>query len=592
MNISTIETIKIKELDVDIIPPSTADFKDPEKGGSKIVVVGKPGCFIEGTPVLMYDGTIKRVENVIEGDLIMGPDSNARKVLELCRNSDEMFKVIPLKGESYTVNLQHKLVLKSKFCKYKDIEISVDDFLKKPKKWQKKWCVFRTSVEFPKQKVLFDPYNFGFCIANSDTNTETKSNENVMASLEYFAQINNISIKNSELLAHLISSQEEGTDMIPLLNFLRDNNLFENKNIPQVYKANDRNTRLKLLAGIIDKNAYYDKASCNYVIIQNNESLCDDIIFISRSLGFSTEKRHLTKSYSNGKLITESYYSIYISGNIQEIPSRVFSNQNIRVKNYDRHLISSFRLESQGYGNYYGFTIDGDHRFLLGSFDVVRNTGKSTLIGSLLYAKKHIFPAGIAFSGTEDSNHFYRSVMPSTFVFNSYDEIQLEKFIKRQKLAKDHLDNPWAVVILDDCTDDPALFRKPLQNGMYKRGRHWKMWYILSLQYGMDVRPVIRTNIDGVFILREPNMRNRRIMYENYASIIPDFKLFCDIMDQITNDYTALYIHNAKQTNNWQDCVFWYKAKPVPKDFKFGSEDYWNFHYQRYNPEYVDPITV
>jgi hypothetical protein len=195
-------------------------------------------------------------------------------------------------------------------------------------------------------------------------------------------------------------------------------------------------------------------------------------------------------------------------------------------------------------------------------------------------------------SGTEDSNHFYRTIIPSTFVYNNYDESKVESFIKRQKIAKDHLENPWAIIILDDCTDDPSLFRKPLQNGMYKRGRHWKMWYILSLQYGMDVRPVIRTNVDGVFILREPNMRNRKVMYENYASIIPDFKLFCDILDQITNDYTALYIHNTTKSNDWRECVFWYKAKPPPEDFRFGCEDYWDFHNQRYDPNYTDPVTV
>jgi tRNA-dihydrouridine synthase len=177
-------------------------------------------------------------------------------------------------------------------------------------------------------------------------------------------------------------------------------------------------------------------------------------------------------------------------------------------------------------------------------------------------------------------------------VFNTYDEEQIEKIIKRQKIAKEHLENSWAVMILDDCTDDPALFRKPLQQGLYKRSRHWRLWYILSLQYGMDVRPVIRTNVDGVFILREANLRNRKVMYENYAGIIPDFKLFCDILDQITDDYTALYIHNATRTNDWKDCVFWYKAKPAPKDFKFGCDTFWDHHFQRYNEEYVDPITV
>lgn len=562
MTSSSIETIRIRELDVDMIPPTTATYKDPEQGGSKIVVVGKPGCFTAGTPVLMYDGSIKSVEDVLEGDLVMGPDSQPREVLELCRNNDEMVKLIPVKGEPYTVNLQHKLVLKSRGYKRGDIiEITVDEFLQKSKTWQSRWNVFRTGVDFPAQKVGLDPYILGLWLSTSE-----------------FANIINNTF-----------SEQENT----VFNFLRNNNLLKNKHIPQVYKANDRKTRLELLAGIIDTDGYYDIKGNNYDLIQKNEKLLDDIVFVARSLGFSAEKRPCTKScISNGKHVEETFYRTCIMGNIDEIPCRILHKQAKPRKCAKDYLVSGFRLESQGYGDYYGFTIDGDHRFLLGSFDVVRNTGKTTLIASLLYAKKHIFPVGVAFSGTEDSNHFYRAVLPSTFVFNSYDEDQLEKFIKRQKIARDHLENPWAVVILDDCTDDPALFRKPLQNGMYKRGRHWKMWYILSLQYGMDVRPVIRTNIDGVFILREPNMRNRRVMYENYASIIPDFKLFCDILDQMTNDYTALYIHNAKQTNNWQDCVFWYKAKPIPKDFKFGSEDYWNFHYQRYNPEYVDPIMV
>jgi len=219
-------------------------------------------------------------------------------------------------------------------------------------------------------------------------------------------------------------------------------------------------------------------------------------------------------------------------------------------------------------------------------------TGKTTLIADLLYSKKHIFPVGIAMSGTEDSNGFYRRIFPSLFVYNTYSKTVIENFVKRQKLAKSYLSNPWGVIIIDDCTDEPAIFRDPLQVGMYKRGRHWKMWYILSLQYGMDIRPNIRTNIDGIFILREPNLRNRRVMYENYTSIIPDFTLFCQILDQITDDFTALYIHNATRVNDWKECVFWYKARKIPDSFKFGCSDFWEFHEARFEPSYVDPIMV
>jgi len=218
-------------------------------------------------------------------------------------------------------------------------------------------------------------------------------------------------------------------------------------------------------------------------------------------------------------------------------------------------------------------------------------TGKSTLLTSLLYAKKHIIPCGLIVSGTEDSNGHYKKIFPDSFVYNKYDERVIEGFVKRQKLAKQHLPNPWAVLVLDDCTDDPRVFAKPFQQAMYKNGRHWKMLYILSLQYGMDIRPVIRTNIDGVFILREPNLRNRKILWENYGSCIPDFADFCSIMDQLTDDYTCMYINNQVQSNEVSDCVFYYKA-PLTPTFKFGCAETWSFHEERMNPDYVNPLIV
>jgi hypothetical protein len=217
-------------------------------------------------------------------------------------------------------------------------------------------------------------------------------------------------------------------------------------------------------------------------------------------------------------------------------------------------------------------------------------TGKSFLITSLMYEKSPYLPVGLIFSGTEDSNHHFEQFIPSTFIYNHLDTDRLEEFIKRQKIAKHHLQNPWSLLLIDDCTDDPKILKTPLFQKLYKDGRHWDLFYILSLQYCLDILPNIRTNIDGVFILREPNLKNRKKLWENYASIIPDFTSFCDIMDGITNDYTALYVHNAGTSTDWRDNVFWYKAKPVPQSFKFGCPEYWQFHYQRYNSEYTDPI--
>jgi hypothetical protein len=123
-------------------------------------------------------------------------------------------------------------------------------------------------------------------------------------------------------------------------------------------------------------------------------------------------------------------------------------------------------------------------------------TGKTTLITSLLYEKKHIFPIAMAQSGTEDSNGHYRKIFPSSFVYNKLEEGRVEDFVKRQKIAKKHLPNPWAILLLDDCTDDPKLFNKPLFQGLYKNGRLMIVLMIQSYLISLYFKDCIK--MDGI----------------------------------------------------------------------------------------------
>ena len=154
-----------------------------------------------------------------------------------------------------------------------------------------------------------------------------------------------------------------------------------------------------------------------------------------------------------------------------------------------------------------------------------------------------------------------------------------------QKYAKKHLQNPWAVLLLDDCTDDPKTLKSPLFQGIFKNGRQWDMLHLLSLQYSMDVLPVIRTCVDGSFILRESSRRNRKVLWENYASAVPTLDDFSDIMDEMTTDFTSIYIDNSVQSNNFEDVCYFYRANldKLPQDWKFGCKGYWDFNNQRYD---------
>jgi intein/homing endonuclease len=591
--------VHIKEFDINSIPPHEV----ADNSGVKIVVIGKPGCFAPGTEVLMYDGTVKKVEDVKVGDILMGDDNTPRNVQELYHDTEEMFEIKPNKGESYTVNLKHDLVLEctgyNQIAKGTRTIISVKDYLQKTATWQRRWKLTRsTGVEWPEKDVDIDPYFLGLWLGDgtSATLNITNIDNEVIDFCKSYAEELNLSFNKLEAkYRYSITSKTKTKDQNTLLNSFNSYNLINNKHIPQIYKSNSKQVRLELLAGLIDTDGYLDIKNKMFEITQKNKTLADDIVFIVRSLGFGCTIREVTKSCNYKDEIREGiYYRINIYGSgLSNIPTKILRKQLTEEPEKNKnHLVTGFQVISKGVGEYYGFSLDKNRLFLLKSCDIVKNTGKSTIIADILASKSHIVPVAQIFSGTEDSNHFFSEKFPGVCVYNKLDLDAIENFITRQKIAKSYLPNPWAFQIIDDCTDDPKILKRPIFQSYYKLGRHWKMIHILSLQYCLDIQPNIRANIDYTFILRESSKRFRKSLWENYASAIDNLDDFCDIMDGITEDYTALVINNRIQSNKLEDCVFWYKAKKdrLPPNWKFGHPSAWQFHLTRFDPNYVDPM--
>lgn len=595
-------TIHIQELDPNIIPPNLEEFMDPGHTGSKLAVIGKPGCFAKGTRVRMFNGTVKNIEDISVGEQVMGDDSTPRNVIELCRGRDTMYRIQPNKGKSVVVNSKHILSLMSsgtaRHKKGEILDIELDKYLNYPNKGRYKW--FKTEVIYPEQSIELDPYILGYWLGDGTSSKPTITTIEKEV-IDYFATYYsnhpyNKFCKASNPYEYGIFGRVHCKGGNPFLNSLRTYNILNNKHIPHAYKVNSRKHRLALLAGLLDSDGSLDMNGTCYEITFKNEQLLDDTVELARSLGFSASKiPRIGKCYnSKNPDHSDTYYRCRIVGeHLTDIPCVVPRKRAVSRRQIKNPLVSGFTTTKLEEDDYYGFILDGNHRFLLDDFSVVHNTGKSSLIRSLLYEKSEIFPCGQVYSGTEDSNHAYGKFLPSTFIHNSFNQSAYMDFIRRQKIAKQYLDNPWAVCVWDDITEDERIFNLPLVKGTYKNGRHWKMLHLLSLQYALDIKPVIRTNIDGAFLLRETNKRNRKVLFENYASAIDDYSDFCSIFDQVTNDYVSLYIHNRVQSNSFEDCVFWYKARDdIPQDFTFGCKEFWWFHEERYNPLYVDPITV
>jgi len=219
-----------------------------------------------------------------------------------------------------------------------------------------------------------------------------------------------------------------------------------------------------------------------------------------------------------------------------------------------------------------------------------RGTGKSTLVTDILYAKRHI-PVGIVMSATEEGNHHYKKFVPDLFIYGDYDRDAIERVLDRQKkiVSSTSKTNSSAFILLDDCMYDRRFMKDVCIRQCFMNGRHWKLFFMLTMQYCMDLSPDLRANVDYVFILRENVIQNREKLYKSFFGIFPTFEMFNQVMTSCTENYECLVLDNTSKSNKIQDCVFWYKAKPR-ENFKIGSPQIWNFHKNNYNSAH-DPTS-
>ena len=171
-----------------------------------------------------------------------------------------------------------------------------------------------------------------------------------------------------------------------------------------------------------------------------------------------------------------------------------------------------------------------------------RGTGKSSLVTDILYHQRNI-PMGVVMSGTEESNEHYKSFVPDTFIYGQYEPMVIEKIISRQKQVikktsskKESKDskgsnepNNNVFILLDDCMYDKKMIRDVNIRGIFMNGRHWRITFMLTMQYCMDLPPDLRANIDYVFILRENIIQNQEKLYKNCFGIFPHFSVFQDV---------------------------------------------------------------
>lgn len=275
-------------------------------------------CESPDTELLMFDGTAKKMKNIVQGDLLMGDDSTPRRVLSCGHGRGQMYRVEQANGDTYTVTHDHILCLKQRGSD-EVLEITAEDYAKQTARFRNTWKGYKVGVEFPKADVPVDPYELGLWL----------SDRNRTAPDFMLAQLRKLGVTSDE-------------------------------RVPSSYKANSRDVRLRVLAGIIDGAGRCAK-NRGFTVVSTNRGLCEDTCWLARSLGFKSSVQR-----------TASCSHVRIQGVVSHIPTKVRCWRGTApVPSPD---LTAINVTPAGEQEWFGVEIDGNRRYLHSDFTVTHNT--------------------------------------------------------------------------------------------------------------------------------------------------------------------------------------------------------------------------
>lgn len=349
-------------------------------------------CFSAGTAIKMYDGSIKKVEDVINGDRVMGDDSTPRIAYGVTSGKERMYRIIPKSGKPFECNESHILSLKwgnrdYHYCgwEYNDtINISVKEFFLLPKSAKKHLMLWKVGVEYATQEHEIDPYFLGVWLGDGSHTDSSFCNpdKEIVEYMNEQAILNGLTLKYRGRYVHHISSGKHTKGSNKLLTCLKGLNVIKNKHIPNEYLIDSMYNRLQLLAGLLDTDGFLierNNKPSGYEIVQKREHLAYQIHDLAGSCGLkSTIKSKIaTMVRADGSVYRCKVYRVHIFGELYMIPCKVERKKAIKCDfhiNRRNPLRSGFRIEPIGEGEYFGFAVDKNHLFLLADYTVVHNT--------------------------------------------------------------------------------------------------------------------------------------------------------------------------------------------------------------------------
>lgn len=377
-----------------------ACFREWESVNSTLVCL-PTGCHAAGHPILMHSGSVKSVEDIVVGDVVMGPDSLPRTVQDVVTGHQMMYRIDCKRGPSFVVNEGHVLHLE---CTREGKgnygtrggereNISVHEYLKKSKYWKHLRKLRSVEILFPERSQLIDAYLIGVLLGDGSVGMDHR-----IVHSQDFEIINSIRASVASLGCkivekssksktakeyHLQSSRwREHSELAKSLNAIGMSGVTcGDKFCPTEYLRGSTFQRLELLAGLIDTDGSLSHGGFDYV--SKSKQLALDVAFVARSLGFRANISEAWKSCQTNAP-PALYWRVHISGDTQRIQCRVKRKQAASRKQKKSCNRFGFTITPIGNGEYFGFVLDGDHLYVDGNFIVHHNTGKSVVFSEVM----------------------------------------------------------------------------------------------------------------------------------------------------------------------------------------------------------------
>jgi DNA topoisomerase-2 len=296
----------------------------------------------------------------------------------------------PITKPEDTDEIKQKRIEIEEFCKTipdnNVFDINIQDYMKLDETTKKRLAGVRGEcVQWPKQEVTLDPYLLGLWLGDGlhtgyGYTCYGEKDPELIDYIEKWCEQNDAIIKQKGKYVYSITSNSNYGKKYcaPIRSQFRKYNITKDKHIPIEYLLNDRDTRLQVLAGLIDTDGHVSRNGTRASITQglNHTRLVNDIVFMVRSLGFSCQltKKNTSWTYKDEKKTGEAW-NINISGNgIEDIPTLLPRKKCAPPVAHNTQKTTGFiEITDAGIDDYVGIQIDGNERFVINDFTVTHN---------------------------------------------------------------------------------------------------------------------------------------------------------------------------------------------------------------------------